>query len=57
MVVFDYFMLMLLSLATFLISLRRVNRAVAGLCFSLFVLVILSLCVLVFSNQKTRSVG
>lgn len=45
MVVFGYIMLMHLSLATFLTSLRRVNRAESSGVFSLFVLVIFSQCV------------
>lgn len=40
MVVFGYIMLMHLSLATFLTSLRRVNQAESSLVFSLFVLVL-----------------
>ena len=58
MVVFGYIMLMHLSLATFLTSLRRVNQAESSLVFSLFVLVLFFFLLRVgSSNQKSRSVG
>lgn len=64
MVVFGYIMLMRLSLATFLTSLRRVNQAESSVVFSLFELVMFfpdllgsDLAVLHLPHLPTPSLG